>query len=150
MSSALVTTSQDGFICQESSPHQDIGLSNQSNINIHVYRVINCLKCIFCPNCIFCSQFSLVYAFLDCLQKDLDSKVENLHCAHDGEPSEESQCPADCWDHVHKLGCPVLGDDVKCASIKVDPHVSQLRLPLTKICDWRYNLYLYTASCVYM
>ena len=73
--------------------------------------------------------------FLDCLQKDLDSKVENLHCAHDGEPSEESQCPANCGDHVHKLGCPILGDDVECTSIKVDPHISQISPPLKQIFD---------------
>ena len=102
---ALVTSS---LRCPQSSPHQDIEMSNNfiiisgadtfGAIDYHLCKVIKHFKLNLCHSlfCVFCSQFSLAKLSLDCFKEDLDSKVDNFHRAHDGEPSEESQGAANC------------------------------------------------------
>ena len=65
-----------------------------------------------------------VKSILEYLEDDLDSKVDNLNSTDDGEPSEESHGSSNSWQHIHKLGCSILGDFVKSGGIKVDPHKS--------------------------
>ena len=37
---------------------------------------------------------------------------------------------SNCWQHVHKLCCSVHLNSVKCRGVKIDPHKSQIVLPL--------------------
>ena len=83
-------------------------------------------KSLFLSNEIFIVNESILHNWKD----DLDSKVDNLHSTDDGEPSEESHGASNSWQHVHKLGCSVLGDSVKCGDIKINPHKSQIQFQL--------------------
>ena len=74
----------------------------------------------------------LQYAFV--LLKDVKTKVDNLYCTDNGEPSEKSHGASNCRQHVHKLCCSVLCDSVKCWGVKIDPHKSQLVFPF-KCCN---------------
>ena len=80
--------------------------------------------------------FLLIRMCLICLFKlvrkhfenDLYSKVDNLDSTDDRKPSEETHCSSNGRQHVHKLGCPVLGDSVKGCGIKINPHKSQFQI----------------------
>ena len=64
------------------------------------------------------------------IENNLSSKVENFYSTDDGESSEKSHGASNCRQHVHKLGCSVLGDSVKCWGVKINPDISQLVSPL--------------------
>ena len=64
------------------------------------------------------------FVFPNDVPYNFSGKVEDLHCTDDGESSEKSHGASNCRQHVHKLCCSVLGDSVKCWSVKVDPHKS--------------------------
>ena len=83
-----------------------------------------------------------LFSIFEYFENDLDSKIDNLHSRYDGEPSEESHGSSNCWQHVHKLGCPVLGDSVNSGGLKEDPHIPQVQFRikfLIREIDYRKN-----------
>ena len=75
-------------------------------------------------------------------EDDLDCKIDHLHSRYDGEPSEETHRAPNSRQHVHKLGCPVLGDSVKSGGLKEDPHIPQVQFRikfLIREIDYRKN-----------
>ena len=68
-----------------------------------------------------------VESIFEDFEDDLDSKIDHLHSTDDTESSEESHGSPNGWQHINKLGCPILGDSVKGCCIKVKPHKSQIQ-----------------------
>ena len=56
----------------------------------------------------------------------LCSKINDLHCTDDGEPCQQSHGSSNSRQHIRELGCSVLGDLVKCWSVKVDSDELQI------------------------
>ena len=56
-------------------------------------------------------------------------KIHYFHSTDNGETSEKSHGASNCWQHVYKFCCSVLGDFVECWGVKVDPYISQLVFP---------------------
>ena len=59
-------------------------------------------------------------------KNNLDEKIDNLHPTDEREPSEETHGAADHRENIDWLVCPVFSDAIKCGSIKIYPHISQL------------------------
>ena len=59
-------------------------------------------------------------------ENNLDEKIDNLHPTDEREPSEEPHGAADHRENIDWLVCPVFSDAIKCGSIKIYPHISQL------------------------
>ena len=69
------------------------------------------------------------------VENNFSSKVDNLNSTDNGESSEKSHGASNCRQHVHKLCSSIFCDSVKCRSVKVYPHKSQLVFPLV---TWTY------------
>ena len=68
-------------------------------------------------------MFESIHEYFD---NDVNAEIDNLNSTDDGEPSKKSHGSSNCWQHVHKFGCSVLGDSVKGCCMKEDPHKPQL------------------------
>ena len=94
-----------------------------------------------CNLCLFLAFgfWFFVASISDYFKNDLNSKINNLYSTDDGESSEESHGSSNCWQHVHKLGCPVLGDSVKGCWIKVHPYKSQAHIGIIFWISKKFN-----------
>ena len=79
-----------------------------------------------------------VFLILDKIPDNFRQKVENFHSTDDGKPSEKSHGASNCWEHVYKFCCSVLGDSIKCRGVKEYSHISQSSIPLIL---YKHNIY---------
>ena len=66
--------------------------------------------------------------YSDFLQNNLYGEINNLHAGNDREASEEAEVSTNSADLVLQFRGLVLGDPVKCGTVQVYPHHSEVSL----------------------